>query len=98
VFGSNSENGHAAFISDEFDLACRWFQLYPFSPSQEFGETLDCAKQKRPRLVLVTLGFFETRPDGTPWAAFVSRTRRFLNERYELVETEPPGFQVWNRR
>jgi hypothetical protein len=98
VFGSNSENGHAAFISDEFDLACRWFQLYPFSQSQQFDETLDCAKQKRPRLVLVTLGFFETRPDGTPWAAFVSRTKRFLNKRYELVETEPPGFQVWNRR
>ena len=29
VFGGNSENGHGAFIASEFDLACRWFHIYP---------------------------------------------------------------------
>ena len=30
VLGSNSENGHAAFIGSEFDLVCAMVQLYPF--------------------------------------------------------------------
>jgi hypothetical protein len=97
VLGSNSENGHAAFIGDEFDLACRWFQLYPFSLPEQFDETLACAKSKRPEFVLVTLGFFETPSDGSPWAGFVSSSRELLDRRYELVEREGPGFQVWRQ-
>jgi hypothetical protein len=97
VLGSNSENGHAAFIGDEFDLACRWFQLYPFNRQEQFDETLRCAEREAPRYVLVTLGFFETEADGSSWAEFVSRSKRLLQERYELVEEEPPGFQVWMR-
>jgi hypothetical protein len=97
VFGSNSENGHAAFIGDEFDLTCRWFQLYPFNRREHFDETVSCAEQESPALILVTLGFLETPTDGTSWATFVSRARRFLQRRYELVEEEPPGFQVWRR-
>ena len=60
VLGSNSENGHAAFIGEEFDLACRWFQLYPFNRPEQFDETLRCAEREEPRFVLVTLGFLET--------------------------------------
>ena len=97
VLGSNSENGHAAFIGEEFDLACRWFQLYPFNRPEQFDETLRCAEREEPRFVLVTLGFFETDADGSSWAEFVSSSKRLLQERYELVEEEPPGFQVWMR-
>jgi hypothetical protein len=96
VLGSNSENGHAAFIGDEFDLVCRWFQLYPFNMPEQFDETLACAERESPRIVLVTLGF-ETRADGSPWARFVSRSKRLLREQYELVEEEHPGFRVWRR-
>ena len=97
VLGSNSENGHAAFIGSEFDLVCRWFQLYPFNMPEQFDETLACAEREGPRFVLVTLGFFETRADGSPWAEFVSKSKRLLRDRYELVEEEHPGFQVWRR-
>ena len=97
VLGSNSENGHAAFIGEEFDLVCRWFQLYPFNMPEQFDETLACAEREEPRFVLVTLGFFETGADESPWAEFVSRSKRLLQERYELVEEEHPGFQVWRR-
>lgn len=97
VLGSNSENGHAAFIGEEFDLVCRWFQLYPFNMPEQFDETLACIEREGPRFVLVTLGFFETGGDGSPWAEFVTNSKRLLQQRYELVEKEHPGFQVWRR-
>jgi hypothetical protein len=98
VFGSNSENGHAAFIGDELDLACRWFQLYPFNRPEQFDETIACAEDQDPALILVTLGFLETPADGSSWARFVARARSLLESRYELVEEEPPGFHVWKRK
>ena len=49
VLGGNSENGHAAFIGDELDLACRWFHLYPSSREAHFDETLECARREDPR-------------------------------------------------
>jgi hypothetical protein len=97
VFGSNSENGHAAFIGHQFDLVCRWFQLYPFSSPVQFDETSKCAKREKPEFVLVTLGFFDTPADGSRWAAFVADSRDFLDHGYKLVEEEAPGFQVWRR-
>ena len=97
VLGSNSENGHAAFIGEEFDLACRWFQLYPFNQPEQFDETLRCVEREEPQFVLVTLGFSETGADESPWAEFVSSSKRLLHERYELVEQEHPGFEVWMR-
>lgn len=98
VLGSNSEGGHAAFIDRRFDLVCPYFQLYPFSRSEQFADTLSCATRESPSFVLVTLGFFEPAGDVPDWNAFVSRSRRFLGERYELVEREHPGVQVWKRR
>lgn len=98
VLGSNSEGGHAAFIGREFDLACGYFQLYPFSTSEQFDETSACAARERPTFVLVTLGFFEPMGDAPRWDAFVRRSRRLLEARYELVEREHPGVQVWKRR
>jgi hypothetical protein len=97
VFGSNSENGHAAFIGHQFDLVCRWFQLYPFSSPDQFDETSRCARRQRPEFVLVTLGYFDTPDDGSAWAEFVANTRTFLDDGYKLVEEEAPGFQVWRR-
>ncbi len=98
VFGGNSENAHAAFIGDELDLVCRWFHIYPQSLEKYFEETVQCFEREDPDLVLVTLGFFDDRAEPPEWAAFVSSARRFLDTRYELVETEHPGFEVWKRR
>ncbi len=98
VLGSNSEGGHAAFIDRKFDLACRYFHLYFFSRSEQFDDTLACAARESPTFVLVTLGFFEPAGDVPEWNAFVQRSRRLLEARYELVEREHPGVQVWKRR
>jgi hypothetical protein len=97
VFGGVSENAHAAFIDDSFDLSCRWFHLYPFSVDEQFDETLDCFDRERPKLVLVTLGFFDRTPPSA-WASFVSQARRRLEARYEKVSDVYPGFQVWKLR
>lgn len=98
VFGSNSEGGHAAFIDDSFDLECRYFHLYLFSVQAQFDETSSCAERQRPAFVLVTLGFFEPYGDYPTWNAFVMRARLLLDRRYELVEEEYPGVQVWKLR
>ena len=98
VFGGNSENGHGAFISDDFDLACRWFHIYPGALPKYFDETVDCYQREDPELILVSLGFFDSRRSPPEWAEFVSGARRFLDTRYELVETEHPGFEVWARK
>ena len=55
-------------------------------------------RAKRPTFVLVTLGFFEPVGNVPGWNGFVQRARRLLEERYELVEREHPGVQVWKRR
>ena len=95
VLGGNSENAHAVFIDDAFELSCRWFHLYPTNVEEQFSETLDCANEERPMLVLVTLGFFDDRPATPDWRAFVAEARRLLDSRYELVSEAYPGFQVW---
>ena len=71
VFGSNNENAHAVFISHRFDLACRWFHLYPYSPDDQLDETTACSRRERPMLILVTLGFWDSREGGS-WRRFVS--------------------------
>jgi hypothetical protein len=96
AFGGNSENAHAVFISDRFDLACRWFHLYPHSTDDQLEETTECSRREDPMLILVTLGFFDTRAGGS-WRAFVSNARRLLDSEYELVVSKYPGFQVWKR-
>ncbi len=48
------------------------------SDREQFDETLACVEREEPRLVLVTLGFFETGADEVPWAEFVSSSRRLL--------------------
>jgi hypothetical protein len=98
VLGSTSEGGHAAFIErGAFDLRCRFFQLYDFSLDEQFDETVECGERERPRFVLVTLGF-QPYAGASAWNAFVVRARRLLDERYELVEEEHPGVQVWKLR
>ena len=97
VFGGNSENAHAVFISDKLDLVCRWFHLYPHSTDGQLEETTECSRQEDPTLVLVTLGFFDSRAAPPKWGAFVAGARRLLDSEYELVETEHPGFEVWKR-
>jgi hypothetical protein len=98
VFGSNSENGHAAFIGEEFDLSCRWFQLYPESLPEQLEETKECARREKPMLVLVTLGFFDDPPTTPEWASFVSSARALLREGYRVAGEEHPGFRAWARR
>ncbi|MGH3129109.1 MAG: hypothetical protein ACRDPX_14400 [Gaiellaceae bacterium] len=99
AFGGNSENAHAVFVEDGFELSCRWFHLYPVSLDRQFDETLDCGQQEAPMLVLVTLGFFDDRSAGeTRWGSFVRGARRFLEANYEKVGEAHPGFQVWKRR
>ena len=100
VLGSNSENGHAAFLrrSSDWDLTCRYFHLYDFSRLEQFDETLTCADRERPAFVLVTLGFDDPSGQSPAWDAFRASAQRILRARYERVEEEPPGFQVWRRR
>lgn len=98
AFGGNSENAHAVFIADELELVCRWFHLYPESLESHFEETLDCVNREDPALILVTLGFFDSRRDVPAWGEFVGSVRRLLESRYERVETEHPGFEVWARK
>lgn len=98
VLGSNSEGGHAAFLDREFDLRCRYFHLYSFSLPEQFDETLACARRESPMFILVTLGFLAPAGDVPEWNAFVSSARQILDERYELVEEEHPGVQVWKLR
>ncbi len=98
VFGGNSENAHAVFVDDAFELSCRFFHLYPFSLEEQFTETLACGAREEPMLVLVTLGFFDDRAAKGSWGSFVRGARRFLATRYEKVGQAYPGFQVWKRR
>ena len=96
AFGGNSENAHAVFIEDGFDLSCRWFQLYPVSLDHQLRETLECARREKPALVLITLGFFDERSVSDPrWGAFVHGACTFLDEDYEKVSEAYPGFEVW---
>ena len=96
VFGSNSDNAHAAFIDDAFDLACRWFHLYPHSSREQLAETIECAHSRSPELALVTVGFFEPRGPLVDWNAFVADVGALLRERYELVD-DRERFQVWRK-
>ena len=96
VFGGNSENAHAVFISDRFDLVCRWFHLYPHSTDDQLDETTECSRREEPMLILVTLGFFDERAGGS-WRSFVANARHQLGTRYERVVDVYPGFQVWKR-
>jgi hypothetical protein len=99
VFGGNSENAHAAFLDDGFELSCRWFHLYPNSLDRQFEETLACGRREAPMLVLITLGFFDARSEEpTRWGSFVTDARRLLENGYEKVGEEHPGFEVWKRR
>ena len=99
VFGGNSENGHAAFFAEDFELTCRWFQLAPISLDWQFEETLECARHERPMLVMISLGFFDERQRQFPlWRVFVAGARRFLDAGYEKVVEEHPGFEAWKRR
>jgi len=98
VFGGNSENAHAAFLEDGFDLSCRWFHLYPVSLDSQFSETLDCARREKPELVLITLGFFDERAQvDERWGGFVGGAKAFLDESYAKVAEGYPGFEVWRR-
>ena len=45
VFGRNTEDGHAAFVSRSMDLQCRYFHQYPFYRDAQLQETLDCARR-----------------------------------------------------
>jgi hypothetical protein len=97
VLGSNSENAHAVFIDDTFDLECRWFHLYPNNAPEHLEETLDCVRETRPDLVLVTVGFFEPRGEVPDWNGFVAGARDLLESEYAKV-ADQDMFQVWRRR
>jgi hypothetical protein len=96
VFGTNDENGHAAFIDPSFDLSCRWFHLYDVSTREQFDETIDCFDRERPLLVLATPAL-SAHAGANAWNSFVDGVRERLGERYALVSAEPPGFEVWRR-
>ena len=97
VFGSNRENAHGVFIDDAFDLECRRFHLDPHNLPEHFTETLDCGAEKSPQLVLVTVGFYESRGYAPVWDAFVDDASTFLETRYVKV-ADQDMFQVWKRK
>jgi hypothetical protein len=96
VFGRNTEDGHAAFVSDNLRLTCRLFHQYPFYKGEQLEETLDCTRNARPLLLLVTQSFYDPIPGVPRWEAFVSSVRELLDSEYELV-TKLGQSQVWRR-
>ena len=97
VFGRNTEDGHAAFLAQSMDLRCRYFHQYPFYRETQLRETIDCARQERPELILVTTSFYDPMPGYPAWEAFVADTRAMLRARYELVTREGMT-EVWRLR
>lgn len=96
VFSRNSEDGHAAYIDSAMSLECRWFHQYPFYRESQLRENLDCARERRPRLILVTHSLYD--PIAVPrWQRYVAGARQLLDERYELV-SEVGMSQVWKLR
>ena len=97
VFGRNTEDGHAAFVSRSMDLQCRYFHQYPFYREAQLRETLDCARRSRPELILVTTSFYDPMPGRPAWQRFVAETRAMLRSRYDLVTREGMT-EVWRQR
>ena len=97
VFGRNTEDGHAAFVSRSMDLQCRYFHQYPFYRDAQLQETLDCARRSLPELILVTTSFYDPMPGQPAWQRFVAETRAMLRSRYDLVTREGMT-EVWRQR
>ena len=97
VFGRNTEDGHAAFVTRSMDLRCRYFHQYPFYRDTQLQETLDCARRALPQLILVTTSFYDPMPGRPAWQRFVAETRAMLRSRYELVTGEGMS-EVWRQR
>ena len=97
VFGRNTEDGHAAFVSRSMDLQCRYFHQYPFYRDSQLQETLDCARGSLPDLILVTTSFYDPMPGFPAWQRFVAETRAMLRSRYDLVTREGMT-EVWRQR
>jgi hypothetical protein len=97
VFGRNTEDGHAAFVSRSMDMQCRYFHQYPFYREAQLQETLDCARRSQPQLILVTTSFYDPMPGHPAWERFVAETRAMLRSRYDLVTREGMT-EVWRQR
>jgi len=97
VFGRNTEDGHAVFVSRSMDLQCRYFHQYPFYRDAQLQETLDCARRSLPELILVTTSFYDPMPGRPAWQRFVAETRAMLRSRYDLVTREGMT-EVWRQR
>jgi hypothetical protein len=97
--GQNDEEGHAAFIDDRFDLACRKFHQYDWS--SYLPSVLECIEQRQPDLILVTWRFAPRADAPERWNDFALRGSAMLARDYEraVLRRAPPGkVEVWKRR
>jgi len=97
--GRNDEEAQAAFLDDEFKLACPVFHQYMFTA--DLDGVLRCIREKRPRLILVTSTFVTLWSAPDRWNVFISQGERLLRDRYLLTLTRPDPIgpvQVWKLR
>lgn len=81
--GQNDERAVGAFLDDRFSLACPSTAQYVFT--RDLSNVLDCIRDEKPRLILVTSSF--RRKTGAPadWNRFVGAGSNLLKTDYELV-------------
>ena len=98
--GQNGDDGHAAFIAGDLELACPIFHQYPFSVN--LAQALACIRIRRPRLLLVGPFFYAYHlPPTRRWDAFVGASEQLLRTRYTDAVAMPDGggtVEVWRLR
>jgi hypothetical protein len=83
--GQNDEEGHAAFLGGGWTLACARFHQYPWTPASALDGVLDCVRDRRPTLVLVTSSLSDREHAPASWHGFVVSARRLLARDYTRV-------------
>jgi len=81
--GQNDEDAVGAFLADRFSLSCPEIAQYVFTP--HLDETLQCVREQRPELVLVTAKFKPIAGAPAAWNRFVADGSSLLASAYERV-------------
>ena len=97
--GQNDEKAVGAFLDDRFALACPSTAQYVFT--QDLSSVLDCIREQKPRLILVTPSFRSKADAPVDWNRFVAAGSSLLHKDYELALAEQSDggpTEVWELR